>query len=554
MSKYTTELRFICESYAGELVVKNRSIVVMGDSLTYGNKLGPSVTWINKLANFPYNMKPINMGINSSTISYIEGRNPMCVRYTTIPYADFIVISGGANDKNASVEIGDITSTDNTTFCGAINNIITGILSKYPTTNLMFMTPYNRGDVPNKLGLTTIDYVNAMVSVCNYRGVFVYNNFTDSGINLSDEALASGNAWQDEGLSMGTTATHHLSEAAYDYLLPIYANLLMGDSIAELDEDESVGFDDVDRIISLVRSKIFSFKYPIFNEEYREILETKIINHYFTREIGLETVSLWKHFLKTRMNEIMPYYNKLYEAELSVSGNPFGDVDYTRSGVNHGESEGSEILDGTVRNTGTISDDGDSTMKGTVIDDGVSATTGSVTDEGESTSADGGTEEKSTQNEPVKDTWTLYSDTPQGGIAGISAAEPSVGSNAYLTNATHVIESGVGSSQEETTDFGKTNTTFVDNTRTYDTETTNDNTRTYNTANTNDNTRTLNTTGKTDNETTRSSSSDGNYSELVKGKRGSRAYYEMMYDLSKKLVNIDMLVIRDLSDLFMNVY
>jgi hypothetical protein len=60
---------------------------------------------------------------------------------------------------------------------------------------------------------------------------------------------------------------------------------------------------------------IFDFDYPIFDEKYRGVLETKIINKYYFREIGHETLGQFKHYLKTRLNEIMPYYNQLYDSE-----------------------------------------------------------------------------------------------------------------------------------------------------------------------------------------------------------------------------------------------
>jgi hypothetical protein len=60
---------------------------------------------------------------------------------------------------------------------------------------------------------------------------------------------------------------------------------------------------------------VFDFDYPIFDEKYRGVLETKIINRYFFREIGHETFAQFKHYLKTRLNEIMPYYNQMYESE-----------------------------------------------------------------------------------------------------------------------------------------------------------------------------------------------------------------------------------------------
>ena len=56
--------------------------------------------------------------------------------------------------------------------------------------------------------------------------------------------------------------------------------------------------------------------YPIFDEEYRHILNNKIIEHYAFREIGLETPALFARFMARKMGEIMVYYNQLYKSEL----------------------------------------------------------------------------------------------------------------------------------------------------------------------------------------------------------------------------------------------
>ena len=76
--------------------------------------------------------------------------------------------------------------------------------------------------------------------------------------------------------------------------------------------DESKGFDDIDEIIEAAVPNIFNFNFPIFDPTYKNVICSKILMHYYTREIGLETVGLWKLKLRTKLNEIMPYYNKLY--------------------------------------------------------------------------------------------------------------------------------------------------------------------------------------------------------------------------------------------------
>lgn len=158
---------------------------------------------------------------------------------------------------------------------------------------------------------------------------------------------------------------------------------------------ESKGYSDVEQIISTARSTIFDFNYPIFDENYRSILETKILKHYYTREIGEETVGLWKLRLNTRMNEIMPYYNKLYESEL-IEFDPMSNFNFNRE---------------STRN----------------IEGG-----------GENTSESGTTSE--TTN------WDKYNDTPQGSVGNLD-------SDSYLTNARKITNSN-----EDATENSATNT------------------------------------------------------------------------------------------------
>lgn len=55
--------------------------------------------------------------------------------------------------------------------------------------------------------------------------------------------------------------------------------------------------------------------YPIFDNDYRTILNNKILMHYYMDEIGFETAGLFKVYLNNKMNEIMPYYNELYKKQ-----------------------------------------------------------------------------------------------------------------------------------------------------------------------------------------------------------------------------------------------
>lgn len=121
---------------------------------------------------------------------------------------------------------------------------------------------------------------------------------------------------------------------------------------------ESQGYGKVAEIIEAARPKVFNFDYPIFDESYRKTLETKILKHYYTREIGFETVGLWLLKLDTLMNEVMPYFNQRYKSE-TLEFNPLYDFDVTREHTNTKEEQGS--TNATGQNTSSSTDTGTQT-------------------------------------------------------------------------------------------------------------------------------------------------------------------------------------------------
>jgi len=84
--------------------------------------------------------------------------------------------------------------------------------------------------------------------------------------------------------------------------------------------------------------------YPIFDETYREGLNAKIIEHYYFREIGMETPELFSRFLRRRMNEIMPYFNDLYRTTLH-NFDPLKNYDLTTTGDSTAHGLGTQVLD-----------------------------------------------------------------------------------------------------------------------------------------------------------------------------------------------------------------
>jgi len=94
--------------------------------------------------------------------------------------------------------------------------------------------------------------------------------------------------------------------------------------------------------------------YEIFSEEYRSTLNSKIKNHFWFNEIGHETVDIFLFQLKVKMNEIMPYYNQMYESEL-IKRDPFLTVKMTSKNSNTGSTTTS--TESSERGTSTSSTD-----------------------------------------------------------------------------------------------------------------------------------------------------------------------------------------------------
>ena len=116
-------------------------------------------------------------------------------------------------------------------------------------------------------------------------------------------------------------------------------------------------------IIAQATPMIFDFAYPIFDESHRQNLEQKIIKRYFFREISCEDVFEWKLRLDAKMNEIMPYYNKMYES-VGYLTDILDDVDYTRTIDEQTANTGNENTTSTQDIENQSQSSGTSTSKG----------------------------------------------------------------------------------------------------------------------------------------------------------------------------------------------
>lgn len=260
---------------------------------------------------------------------------------------------------------------------------------------------------------------------------------------------------------------------------------------------ESVGQTKIKDVIAKAIPKIFDFDFPIFDESYRNVLETKILKHYYTREIGLETYGLWKLKLDTKLNEIMPFYNQLYKSAL-LEFNPLYEVDYSKTG----NRDSSGTRDNTENNSESYDES---------IDYNESH------DESTTNSNDGTLTKGTTTT-----TTNYYSDTPQGAISNVI-------DGTYLTNATYNVVGNTGS--DSTTNNGSVDSDVSSNSK-----------------NEKDGSR------KGSKSSNSNLTDTENYLESVRGKMSSKSYSALLMEYRETFINIDMMLIEELSDLFFGLW
>lgn len=139
--------------------------------------------------------------------------------------------------------------------------------------------------------------------------------------------------------------------------------------------------------------ELFNFEYPSYYKDAEKLaFEQKVIDHYYFRQIGQETPQRFRHYLKCKLREIMPYYIQRYES-----------VALMAAGIASGEINPLENYSMVEEGTNSESANAKRTGSGTT----------SMTGSGEVTNTKNGTQK--------------FSDTPQNNLSNLDN---------YLTNAT----------------------------------------------------------------------------------------------------------------------
>lgn len=318
----------------------------------------------------------------------------------------------------------------------------------------------------------------------------------------------------------------------------------------------SAGYTDVETVLTDSWDKIFT-AFPVYDEAHRADLCKKILRHYYMDEIAFETYGLWQLAINTKLVEIMPQYNSLYKASAEII-NPLYNKNLTRQ--YDGTSKGTNKDTRTDNLTDTSSSTTTATGTDTRTDNLTDTNGGSVVTKSDSKRTDAlkavtdntstSTTTSSASNNSSNDSFT--SDTPQGSLSDVKAGK-------YMTNASIGTSTGSTSGTDKN---DSTSTNTVNNTGTVSntgTDTVTD-------------TRTLTKTGTVTNDSTNDTTSnstltktgtvvnDGSdtrtdaHTETVTGYEGSATYAELLKKYSNDIINIDLMIINELSDMFMQIW
>jgi lysophospholipase L1-like esterase len=172
---------------------EGQTAVFLGDSITFGYGLQEGEHPYPELVSRALGFQSYeNCGISGSSVAD-GGFEPMCNRMGQLhAEADVVFFMGGRNDfSSGTTAFGDISTSPHSkdTFYGALKHIAEGLIQRYPTKLIVFLTPPHGSseavpeDLPNMVtGRIYSDYVAAIREVASLYSIPVCDLWNIAGI------------------------------------------------------------------------------------------------------------------------------------------------------------------------------------------------------------------------------------------------------------------------------------------------------------------------------------------------------------------------------------
>ena len=117
------------------------------------------------------------------------------------PDVDVVVVFGGTNDfGHGDAPFGEFSDPTADTFCGALHELYTSLLEKYPAATIMLITPLHRSteDIPNMHGKKLAAYVEMIRKAAEYYSLPVLDLYATYGVQPAVPVMK--NAYMPDGL------------------------------------------------------------------------------------------------------------------------------------------------------------------------------------------------------------------------------------------------------------------------------------------------------------------------------------------------------------------
>ncbi len=206
--------------------LKGKKIAFLGDSITEATG-GTEVRYVDYFEKLS-GAKTYNFGVSATRIAtrLIPHESPswnesFLIRADkmTDDY-DVIVVFGGTNDyaRQNPTPLGDIDSTDEHTFYGALKALYTKLILAHPNATIVAVTPlHRRAEKDYGLeGLELLDYVNAVREVASWYSIPVADLWNTSGITAKIPEIID--KFIPDGLHPSKEGAIRIAERLYSFI------------------------------------------------------------------------------------------------------------------------------------------------------------------------------------------------------------------------------------------------------------------------------------------------------------------------------------------------
>ncbi len=207
--------------------LQGKKINFLGDSITEGvGASAPEKIYLNVLKEMSGLSLVRNYGISGTRLARQTDPNDTAAKAFSDRFeemdddADIVVVFGGTNDYgHGDAMLGTVEDKSNDTFYGACNVLFSGLLKKYPMSEIVIMTPLHREYEymkNEKTGRVLREYVDAIRETAQNYGIPVLDLYSVSGLQPNIARIKE--IYVPDGLHPSDMGNKRIADRLYSFL------------------------------------------------------------------------------------------------------------------------------------------------------------------------------------------------------------------------------------------------------------------------------------------------------------------------------------------------